>query len=70
MERPDGGCAPGCGLFTRGEAEGIMAQTIAGLVSGGAVFLVYAGLALTLRRFLAWVARRRVREEERVLLAA
>ena len=51
-----------------GEAAGIVGQTIAGLVSGGAVFLVYTGLALALRRFLAWVARRRVREQEGVLV--
>jgi hypothetical protein len=36
---------------------GLPGQTIAGVVSGGAVFLVYTGLALSLRRFLAWVAR-------------
>jgi uncharacterized iron-regulated membrane protein len=40
-----------------GEALGLPGQTIAGVVSGGAVFLVYTGLALSLRRFLAWVAR-------------
>jgi uncharacterized iron-regulated membrane protein len=51
-----------------GEAGGIVGQTVAGVVSGGAVFLVYTGLALTLRRFLAWIARRRVREEQGVLV--
>jgi uncharacterized iron-regulated membrane protein len=51
-----------------GEAGGIAGQTIAGIVSGGAVFLVYTGLALTLRRFAAWVRRKRARATERVLV--
>jgi len=41
-----------------GEVLGITGQTIAGLVSLGGCFLVYTGLALSLRRFLAWRARR------------
>jgi uncharacterized iron-regulated membrane protein len=41
-----------------GEVAGIIGQTIAGLASLGAVFLVYTGLALSWRRFRAWVARR------------
>ena len=41
-----------------GEVGGIIGQTIAGLVSLGGGFLVYTGLALSLRRFLAWRARR------------
>ena len=42
-----------------GEVLGVAGQTIAGIVSLGAVFLVYTGLALTLRRFVKWVRRRR-----------
>jgi uncharacterized iron-regulated membrane protein len=41
-----------------GEVGGLVGQTIAGLVSLGAVFLVYTGFALTLRRFAAWRSRR------------
>jgi uncharacterized iron-regulated membrane protein len=42
-----------------GEVLGVVGQTIAGIVSLGAVFLVYTGLALTLRRFVKWTRRRR-----------
>jgi uncharacterized iron-regulated membrane protein len=42
-----------------GEYYGIVGQTIAGLVSGGAVVLVYTGLALALRRLAAWRQSRR-----------
>jgi len=41
-----------------GEYFGVIGQTIAGLATGGAVVLAYTGLALALRRFLAWRARR------------
>jgi uncharacterized iron-regulated membrane protein len=41
-----------------GEVLGLTGQTIAGLVSLGAVVLVYSGFALSLRRFAAWRARR------------
>lgn len=41
-----------------GEVLGVVGQTIAGLVSLGGVFLVYTGLALSFRRFRAWIARR------------
>ena len=41
-----------------GEVLGIPGQTIAGLVSAGAVVLVWTGLALALRRFRAWIGRR------------
>jgi uncharacterized iron-regulated membrane protein len=41
-----------------GEVLGIVGQTIAGLVSLGAVVLVYTGLALSLRRFVKWRRRR------------
>jgi len=43
-----------------GEVYGMTGQTIAGLASLGGVFLVYTGVALSLRRFAAW-RRRRVR---------
>jgi uncharacterized iron-regulated membrane protein len=41
-----------------GEVLGLPGQTIAGVVSAGGAFLVYTGLALTLRRFVAWRKRR------------
>jgi uncharacterized iron-regulated membrane protein len=41
-----------------GEVAGIAGQTIAGLASAGAVFLVWTGLALALRRFRAWLGGR------------
>ncbi len=41
-----------------GEIYGLVGQTIAGIVSAGAAFLVYTGLALSWRRFFAWRARR------------
>lgn len=41
-----------------GEVAGITGQTIAGLVSTGGAFLVITGLALAIRRLLAWRARR------------
>ena len=53
-----------------GEALGIIGQTIAGIVTGGAAVLVYTGLALTLRRFVAWLRRRRIRSEAQVAVAA
>jgi uncharacterized iron-regulated membrane protein len=42
-----------------GEALGWLGQTIAGLVSLGAVFLVYTGLSLALRRLRHFIARSR-----------
>ena len=42
-----------------GEVLGPVGQTIAGIVTLGAVFLVYTGLALALLRFLKWTRRRR-----------
>lgn len=42
-----------------GEAGGLTGQTIAGLVSAAAVVLVYTGLALSWRRLVAWIRRRR-----------
>ncbi len=44
-----------------GEIYGLTGQTIAGLVSAGAVVLVYTGIALALRRLAAWIGRRRDR---------
>jgi len=41
-----------------GEVAGLPGQLIAGLASLGAVVLGYTGLALSLRRFAAWRARR------------
>jgi uncharacterized iron-regulated membrane protein len=45
-----------------GEYYGLIGQTIAGVVSGGAVVLVYTGLALALRRFTSWMRTRRPAE--------
>ena len=42
-----------------GEVLGLPGQFVAGLVSLGAVVLVYTGVALACRRFAAWLARRR-----------
>lgn len=41
-----------------GEVLGIPGQTLAGLVTLGAVILVWTGVALSLRRFVAWRGRR------------
>lgn len=41
-----------------GEAGGLAGQTLAGIVTLGAVFLVYTGIALSVRRFLNWRKRR------------
>ena len=53
---------PSCGPILRfahtGEVLGLPGQTIAGIASAGAVVLVYTGLALALRRFVAWRRRR------------
>jgi uncharacterized iron-regulated membrane protein len=49
-----------------GEFYGLTGQTIAGIASAGGGLLVYTGLALALRRFMAWRARgRTVRRTER-----
>jgi uncharacterized iron-regulated membrane protein len=42
-----------------GEYYGLAGQTIAGLVSAGGTVLVWTGIALACRRFIAWVGRRR-----------
>ena len=41
-----------------GEVVGVVGQTIAGLVSAGGAVLVVTGLALAIRRLLAWRAKR------------
>ena len=43
-----------------GEVGGFIGQTIAGVASGCATVLVWTGLALALRRFAAWVVRKRL----------
>ncbi|HKY21164.1 MAG TPA: PepSY-associated TM helix domain-containing protein [Vicinamibacterales bacterium] len=40
-----------------GEVYGLAGQTVAGVVTFGAVVLVWTGIALTLRRFLSWRKR-------------
>jgi uncharacterized iron-regulated membrane protein len=47
-----------------GEVLGIPGQTVAGLVTAGAVVMVWTGIALTLRRFRAWIGRRARRSAE------
>ena len=47
-----------------GEVLGLAGQTVAGLVSAGGVVLVWTGIALALRRFLAWIKRRRSQKLE------
>ena len=42
-----------------GEFYGIIGQTIAGIASFGAAFLVFTGISLALRRFFGWRGRRR-----------
>jgi uncharacterized iron-regulated membrane protein len=42
-----------------GEVLGLAGQTVAGLVSAGAVVMVWTGLALTWRRCCAWLERQR-----------
>lgn len=44
-----------------GEAGGLPGQTVAGLVSAFSLVLVYTGLALSWRRLVAWIRRRRSR---------
>lgn len=41
-----------------GEWYGVTGQTIAGIVTLGSLVLVWTGVALSLRRFAAWLARR------------
>jgi len=52
-----------------GEFYGLPGQTIAGIASGGGAVLAYTGIALSLRRWAAWRARRaRARSAEDELL--
>jgi len=53
-----------------GEVLGIPGQTIAGLVTAGSVVLVWTGIALSLRRFRAWIVRRSRRTAQQPLPAA
>lgn len=46
-----------------GEVFGFWGQTLAGIVSLGGAVLVYTGLALSLRRLLAWLRRRSLRRD-------
>jgi uncharacterized iron-regulated membrane protein len=48
-----------------GEVFGILGQTVAALVSAGAVVLVYTGLALACRRFVTWRRRTQTHVERR-----
>jgi hypothetical protein len=43
-----------------GEVYGLTGQTVAGVVTGGAVVLVWTGIALASRRLLATCKRSRV----------
>jgi uncharacterized iron-regulated membrane protein len=52
-----------------GEVAGIIGQTIAGLVSTGGTVLVVTGLALAIRRLLAWVALTNARRSRSSKLA-
>ena len=47
-----------------GEIYGLAGQTVAGLVSAGAIVLVYTGIALAFRRFTTWIRRRRLPADE------
>jgi uncharacterized iron-regulated membrane protein len=42
-----------------GEFYGLAGQTVAGVASAGGAVLVYTGIALAVRRWWAWLARRR-----------
>ena len=52
-----------------GEYYGLTGQTIAGLASAGGAVLVYTGVALALRRFVAW-RRRSATTKPRAVVAA
>jgi uncharacterized iron-regulated membrane protein len=53
-----------------GEVLGLPGQTIAGVASFAAVMLVYTGIALSLRRLVAWRRRRQLIQEARETSAA
>jgi uncharacterized iron-regulated membrane protein len=44
-----------------GELGGWLGETVAGVASAGGAFLVWTGIALALRRLVAWRGRRRQR---------
>ena len=46
-----------------GEVLGLAGQTIAGLATAGSVVLVWTGIALAVRRCLAWIGRRKRQSE-------
>ena len=46
-----------------GEIYGLTGQTVAGVVTAGGAVLVYTGIALALRRWWAWMRRRRLATE-------
>ena len=46
-----------------GEALGLTGQTIAGIASFAAILMVWTGLALALRRFLRWLAKKKQTSE-------
>jgi uncharacterized iron-regulated membrane protein len=46
-----------------GEVAGIVGQTIAGLASAGGAVLVWTGIAMAFRRYLAWKRARAVGRE-------
>ena len=49
-----------------GEALGLTGQTIAGIASFATIFMVWTGLALALRRFLRWFAKKNRSKEGEV----
>jgi uncharacterized iron-regulated membrane protein len=53
-----------------GEVLGIIGQTIAGLVTAGSLVLVWTGVALSWRRFRAWLGRRARRPAREPIPAA
>jgi uncharacterized iron-regulated membrane protein len=52
-----------------GEALGNAGQTVAGLASLAGVMLVYTGITLSIRRYLAWRKRRKNVAEEQMAAA-
>ena len=49
-----------------GEALGLTGQTIAGIAAFAAIFMVWTGLAMALRRFLHWLAKKNRSKEGEV----
>ncbi|HEY7545806.1 MAG TPA: hypothetical protein VID27_13020, partial [Blastocatellia bacterium] len=50
-----------------GEVAGIIGQSIAAIVSSSAAVMVWTGLALSWRRFRAWLAGRRLAHDASLL---